>query len=82
MDSVWNKYDKDHNGTLDYAEMAQFVKETMFDIQNNHKDFKEPTEEEIAEAIKEFDANQDGKVEKAEMMKFMLQVVNYKPPAK
>ena len=75
VEKIWATYDADNNGTLDHAEMSKFVKTTMDEIRVHHTDCAEPTEEEINEAVKQYDANKDGKIEKTEMLGFMTKML-------
>jgi Ca2+-binding EF-hand superfamily protein len=61
IESVFNKYDTDRNGSLDVHEMTQFFNDLFRNLGIN----TQVTPEQSMEAIRSIDDNSDGMVDRA-----------------
>ena len=71
---MWAKYDKKGDGVLDLKECMKYVKDTnklykLNQLKTAGKD--NPDDKEMIEMIKSYDVNNNGKIPKNEMKKFM-----------
>ena len=73
-DTIWEKYDKDNNGKLDYSELKPMMRETFERIQldgENREGIDCPSEEQMEKAFKEYDRDGNGWIEKEEMKRYI-----------
>lgn len=68
---TFKKYDKDGSGFLEVGEFIQVVK----DVQNFLEIDEELTEEEVIEAMRNYDFNQDGKISLSEYQSLMYDLL-------
>ena len=69
IESMWNKYDVDGNGSLEYEELKKFAWDTLKKIKG--ADAPMPTDEELTATFKKYDVDGNGHVSKAEMTDFI-----------
>ena len=66
VEKIWINYDDDGNGTLDSEEIAIYLKER----------FPHLSQQQIEDAFKEMDENNDGQIDKHEMFMFVKNLYN------
>ena len=71
-DYLYNKYDKDSNGTLENKEIKTMVKDLYKEGYINC----EPNEYMIQEFMANIDHNSNGKIERTEMILFLRKLIN------
>lgn len=72
IDSVFNKYDADRNGSLDVKEMTLFFNDLFRNLNINVV----VTEAQSLQAIKSIDDNSDGLVDREELFKAFKMMLN------
>ena len=80
IDKICAKYDMDKNGSLQRDEVKIFVTDKIQKVKNEgdkqaRGDIKEPTEEEIEEAFKKFDKDNNANIEKQEMVSYVIKAL-------
>ena len=73
VDEIWDKWDKDQNGTLDKAEMRGFVEATMREANIN----KTVTDEEFNQIFQQFDIDSSQTIERDEMAVFVKRMAGF-----
>ena len=73
VDEIWDKWDKDQNGTLDKAEMRAFVEATITQSGIN----KVVTDEEFNQIFEQFDIDQSQTIERDEMAVFVKRMAGF-----
>lgn len=72
IESVFNKYDTDRNGSLDVNEMTLFFNDLFRSLGINSV----VTREQSLQAIKSIDDNSDGMIDRAELFKAFKMMLN------
>ena len=72
VDTMYLKFDHDKSGSLDSKELGNMLKDMYKEGQINIL----PTEGQTKEFIAEIDSNQNGKIEKREMVIFIRKLLN------
>ena len=72
IETVFNKYDTDRNGSLDVHEMTLFFNDLFKNLGINTT----VTEAQALEAIRSIDDNSDGMVDRAELFKAFKLMLN------
>jgi len=65
IDMIFDKYDKDKNGTLDYKELQNCLQD-VFDALGVHERAKE---QDVKEFFKDYDTNHDGIITREDFLK-------------
>lgn len=73
VDQYWANYDKDGNGFLDMNEVRPFAEHIMASVGVKAQDV---TEENCKNFFTSLDLNQDGKVERSELMQFLKSLMD------
>lgn len=71
IDAVFNKYDKDHNNSLDYDEIRDLLNDAYAQI-GNHKVI---TDEDVKKFASAVDKDADGRITKSELFEIFKRVV-------
>lgn len=72
IDSVFNRYDIDHNGTLEYTEISNLLADAYKKLGKT----QEVTDDAIKQFAAQADKNHDGKVSKAELYDIFKRLAN------
>ena len=72
IDFIFNRYDKDHNNVLDYAE----VKEVVTDAFKNVNNAREITDEDIKKFVGAVDTDSDGHISKQELLMIFKKIID------
>ena len=75
VDTLWEKYDADGNGTLDRVETRKFVLECIED-QGVDMSARDKSDIEFDEIFRSYDTDGNGTVSKDEMAAFIMRVMN------
>ena len=73
VDAVFEEFDKDKHGTIDEAELKGAIE--SFNENCPPEERTEITDEQIQEALKELDKNNDGKLQKDEFKVLIVEVL-------
>ena len=65
VDMIFQKYDKDSNGTLDYKELTKCLQDVFDSLGVN----EQATIEDVKEFFKDYDVNHDGKIDRKDFLK-------------
>lgn len=74
VDELWDKYDDDFNGYLDFDETRNFMQDIMKQIPNS----QEFSEEAYKELFTEIDEDESGTIEKPEIENFVKKLLEIK----
>lgn len=69
--SIFQKYDKDRNNTLDYLE----IKEVINDAFRNMKSGRNVTDEDVKKFVGAVDQNSDGKISPQELFNIFKKII-------
>ena len=72
VDEIWQTFDVDNSGQLDFDEAKRFVKHTLSEAQDGRG--KELSDDDFAQTFKEFDGDNSGMIDRAEMIEFLKTV--------
>ena len=75
VDEIWDIFDDDKSGFLDRDETKRFVECTMKDM-NDDENF-ELADEDFEHTFNYFDTDQNGTIERSEMIKFIKKVSGF-----
>jgi Ca2+-binding EF-hand superfamily protein len=78
IDSIWEKYDDDGNGSLDIDEARHFVKDILKDLGDEEGNVFE--EDVFRSMFITFDEDNSGSLEKPELYKFIKKLIDSDPP--
>ena len=73
VDDLWDKYDDDYNGYLDFDEARVFMQDILKQVPGAH----EFSEEAYKELFIEFDEDESGTLEKPELVNFMKKMLRF-----
>ena len=71
VENVFQRYDKDKNGSLDQSEVTQLINDALKQMNQNRK----VTQQEVETFISAVDKNKDKKIEKDELIVIFKSIV-------
>jgi Ca2+-binding EF-hand superfamily protein len=66
LEDIWDNYDEDGNGVLEYKEAKKFIKDVL-----RESGMGKVSSKDIKKAFNDFDADKSGTMDKAEMKEFL-----------
>jgi Ca2+-binding EF-hand superfamily protein len=77
IDELWDKYDDDNSGALDYSETKNFIRDSLSNLPGDKlgEEIPEFNDHAFAEVFNTFDEDGSGTIEKDEMVAFLKHMI-------